>query len=175
MAEEKKIIINYQGKEMKPEQLISYHGQQGETVYELQRKNCKLIFNSTGEKNVIAVADQHGKVNWLGTYSTDITLKTVDLVMFKDDYMSRFNCASVLDTTGIRYQIPPFNYFEQELIAEETDENELIVPPMQKIEMPDEIVLPSNTDIPESMKKLMGSVPLSVLLPEENDTNTEDF
>lgn len=124
MAEEKKIIINYQGKEIKQEQLTSYHGQQGETVYELQRKNCKLIFSSTGEKNVIAVADQHGKVNWLGTYSSDIKIQSVDLVMFKEGYMTRFNCASVLDTTGIRYQIPPFNYFEQELIAEETDENE---------------------------------------------------
>lgn len=121
MAEEKKIVINYQGREVKQEQLISYHGQQGEIIHDLQRKNCKLIFNSTGEKNVIAVADQHGKVNWLGTYSSDIKIQCVDLVMFKEGYMTRFNCATVLDAEGIRYEVPAFNYFENELIPEETD------------------------------------------------------
>lgn len=122
MAEERKIRINFQGKEVKTEQLTCYHGQHGETIYDLQRKNCKVILNSTGEKNVIVVADQHGKINWLGTFSNDITLKVLDLVMFKDEYMARFNCASVVDTIGIRYTIPTFNYFEKELIAEEADE-----------------------------------------------------
>lgn len=122
MAEEKKIVINYQGKEVKAERIENCCGQYGEIIYDLQRKNCKVVFNSTGEKNVIAVTDQYGKVNWLGTYSSDIKIQSVDLVMFKEGYMTRYNGASVVDAEGIRYEVPDFNYFENELISEETDE-----------------------------------------------------
>lgn len=118
MEEKRNIIITFNGKEVREKQLLIRSKKQGMTEYYIANKKVSVVLHTNGVKNIIAVENQYGNIIWAGTYSTDVQLRSIDLVVFTDDYMSRFNCASVVTTEGKRYQVPKFNYFETELLPE---------------------------------------------------------
>ena len=132
MNEEKRITIKFQGKEVKEKQLLIRSKKQGTIEYNIFSKKISIVLHTNGVKNIIAIENQYGNIIWAGTYSTGTQLRSIDLVVFTDDYMSRFNCASVVTTEGKRYTVPKFNYFETELIpetsnllADDTDDAEI--------------------------------------------------
>lgn len=118
MNEEKKIIINFNGKEVKDKQLQIRKYKSGKVEYTIHNKKITVVLYSNGVKNIVAVENQYGNIIWAGTYTVDTQLRSVDIVWFTDDYMSKFNSASVVTVTGKRYQVPKFNYFETELVPE---------------------------------------------------------
>lgn len=118
MNEEKKIIIKFMGKEVKDKQLGIRRYKSGKVEYTIYNKKVVLVLHSNGTKNIIAVESFGGKILWAGTYYTDTQIRSIDIVWFTDDYMVKFNSASVVTTEGKRFQIPKFNYFETELLPE---------------------------------------------------------
>ena len=133
MIEEKKFIITFNGKEVKPEQLLIRTGEVGEKRYYLANKKVSVVFHSNGCKNIVVVENRYGNIIWQGTFELDLQFCRIDIVEFTDNYMRRLNCASVMDTAGRRYQVPKFNYFETPIIPEpvkafEEEEEETEVP-----------------------------------------------
>ena len=118
MAEKRNIIITFNGKEVKQKQLGIRRYKSGKHEYTIHNKKIVVVLHNNGAKNIITVESIYGKIFWAGTFSNDTQLRSVDIVWFTDDYMVKFNSASVVTTAGKRYQIPKFNYFEAELIPE---------------------------------------------------------
>lgn len=116
--EEKRIQININGKEVRDKQVRLRKYKSGKHEYTIYNKKIVVVLHSNGAKNIITVESIYGKIFWAGTYSTDTQLRSIDIVWFTDDYMVKFNSASVVTTEGKRFQIPRFNYFEAELIPE---------------------------------------------------------
>lgn len=48
----------------------------------------------------------------------DTEISSIDIALFTDKYLAKFNGASVVTTAGKRYTVPRFNYFETELVPE---------------------------------------------------------
>ena len=118
MAETRNISINFQGKEVKEKQIKIRKYKSGKTEYTIYNKKIVVVLQSNGSYNIVAVESIYGKIFWAGTYNTDTQLRSIDIVWFTDEYMSKFNNASVVTVTGKRYIIPKFNYFETELVPE---------------------------------------------------------
>lgn len=118
MAEEKKLVIKFMGKEVKDKQLHIRKYKSGRVEYTIYNKKLVVVLHSNGVKNIIAVESIYGKIFWTGTYNTDTQIRSIDIVWFTDEYMRKFNSASVVTTEGKRFQILKFNYFETELLPE---------------------------------------------------------
>jgi len=120
MNEERKITINYQGKEVRDKQVRLRKYKSGKSEYTIYNKKIVVVLHNNGAKNIIVVESIYGKIFWAGTYSADTQLRSIDIVWFTNEYMVKFNSASVVTTEGKRFQIPKFNYFETELVPETT-------------------------------------------------------
>lgn len=116
--EEKRIQININGKEVRDKQVRLRKYKSGKSEYTIYNKKIVVVLHSNGAKNIIVVESIYGKILWAGTYYTDTQIRSIDIVWFTDDYMVKFNSASVVTTEGKRFQIPKFNYFETELLPE---------------------------------------------------------
>jgi len=118
MAEEKRTIITFNGKEVKEKQLLTRRYKSGKVEYIITHKKVSIVIHSNGTKNIIAIENQYGNIIWAGTYTTDTQLQSINIVVFNDDYMMKFNNTSVVAADGKRFIVPNFHYFETELIPE---------------------------------------------------------
>jgi len=116
--EKKRIQITINGKEVRDKQIRLRKYKSGKAEYTIHNKKIVVVLHNNGAKNIIAVESIYGKIFWAGTFSNDTQLRSVDIVWFTDDYMVKFNSASVVTTVGKRFQIPKFIYFETELLPE---------------------------------------------------------